>query len=146
MKRKLITTTAVLTGLFAVTVPARADRLGFQFGVAGGNGYFSVGFDGGHGHKHHRYENHGRHRPRHYVRAGFGAPIRQIVRHSHPPVVHTCAKIPVYKDIWVEPVYRKAFDGYDACGRPRYRSVVVKPGYYRTVVSHYACHCGLTHR
>ena len=120
MKRKLITTTALLVGLFAVTLPARADRLGFQFGLAGGNGFFRVGYDSGHGHKHHNYGKHDGHRPRHHAgRAHFGTPIRQIVRHSHRPAVHTCVKVPVYKDVWVEPVYRKAFDGYDTCGRPR---------------------------
>lgn len=159
MKRKLITTTALLVGLFAVTLPARADRLGFQIGVAGGNGYFRVGYDSGRGHgkhsrykKEHRQEKHSKYdrrdryrRHRHSRRVRFGTPIRQHVRQGHRPAVHTCIKRPVYKDVWVPPVYRKAFDGRDPCGRPRYRSVLVKPGYYRTVVSHYACGCARRH-
>jgi len=52
----------------------------------------------------------------------------------------------VYKRVWVEPVYRTVFDGRDAYGRPRYRSVMVKPGHHRTVLSHYRCHCGVTYR
>ncbi len=149
MKRKLITTTALFVGLFAVTLPVRADRFGFQFGVAGGNGYFRVGYNSGRHHKRHKHEEkhyrtdrHGRGR----IRLGFGRPFRHSVRHGHRSAVHTCVKTPVYKRVWVEPVYRTAFDGRDACGRPRYRSVMVKPGHYRTVLSHYRCHCGATYR
>ena len=151
MKRKLITTTALFVGLFAVTLPARADRLGFQFGVAGGNGYFRVGYDSGRGRKRHTFEKHReRHarqvRYRNSKRVGLGRPFRQSVRHGHRSAVHTCVETPVYKRVWVEPVYRTAFDGRDACGRPRYRSVMVKSGHYRTVLSHYRRHCGATYR
>ncbi len=150
MKRKLITTTALFVGLFAVTLPARADRIGFQFGVAGGNGYFRIGFDSGRHHKRHSVEKHreryARQVRRNSTRVGLGRPFRQSVLHGHRSAVHTCVKTPVYKSVWVEPVYRTEFDGRDACGRPRYRSVMVKPGHYRTVLSHYRCHCGATYR
>ncbi len=150
MKRKLITTTALFVGLFAVTLPARADRIGFQFGVAGGNGYFRVGYDSGRHHKRPTFEKHrerhARQVRRNSTRVGLGRPFRQSVLHGRRSAVHTCVKTPVYKRVWVEPVYRTAFDGRDACGRPRYRSVIVKPGHYRTVLSHYRCHCGLVVR
>ena len=159
MKRKLITTAALFLGLFAVTLPARADRLGFQFGIVGGNGYFRVGYGSGRDHKRHTYEKHhrtdrhskvdrhARRGPfRNSIRVGLGWPTRQHVRHAHRPAVHTCVKTPVYKRVWVEPVYRTVFDGHDARGRPRYRSVMVKRGHHRTVLSHYRCHCGVTYR
>ncbi len=159
MKRKLITTTALLIGLFAVTLPARADRLGFQFGIAGGNGFFRIGYDSGRHHKRHTFEQHrrtdrhsngdrhvGHGRYRSSIRVGLGRPFRQSVHHGHRSAVHTCVKTPVYKRLWVEPVYGTVFAGRDASGRPRYRSVMVKPGHYRTVLSHYRCHCGATYR
>ena len=154
MKRKLITTTALFIGLFAVTLPARADRLGFQFGIAGGNGYFRIGYNSGRDHKRHTFKSHrrtDRHADRHVgyrnsIRVGLGRPFRQSVHHGHRSAVHTCVKTPVYKDVWVAPVYRTVFDGRDARGRPRYRSVTVKPGYYRTFLSHYSCRCGATYR
>ena len=43
--------------------------------------------------------------------------------------------------IWVSPVYRTVFGGYDHCGRAVYRKILTRAGHYRTVFSDH-CSCG----
>lgn len=158
MKRKLLLTTTVLfIGLFAVALPARAERFGVQLGAANGKGFVRVSYNGGRaskrdGESRHRHNvktlrpaPRSKSRP---VRLDRGRHSRSVVygrsfRHVPPRrVVHTCARVPVYTKIWVDPVYTTVYDGRDKCGRPRYRSVLVTPGFFRNVVSHYAYTCG----
>jgi hypothetical protein len=44
---------------------------------------------------------------------------------------------------WVPPVKQKVQVGVDAKGKPIYETKVVKPGYWRTIVS-WSCSCGAT--
>ena len=56
---------------------------------------------------------------------------------SHRWAVH-------YRKVWVPPVYRRVFSGYDHYGCPIYRRVCVRAGYYRKVRAGYRCgSCGI---
>jgi hypothetical protein len=117
MKRSLAVIALAGLGLLGWSSEARADhgRWGFSIGVDGIGASFSFG--GGHRHRYH------------------GS------RHVHR---HVCVRQPIYGQVWVEPVYSSCFAGYDACGRARYRTVLVRAGYYSTVVRGYRCGgCGV---
>jgi hypothetical protein len=43
--------------------------------------------------------------------------------------------------VWVPPVYRTVFAGYDHCGRTVYRERLIRPGYYKIVFTDH-CSCG----
>ena len=43
--------------------------------------------------------------------------------------------------VWVAPVYRRVFCGYEPCGRAIWRNTTIRPGYYRTVFTKH-CSCG----
>ena len=43
--------------------------------------------------------------------------------------------------IWVPPVYRTVFGGYDHCGRAVYRKILTRAGHYRTAFTDH-CSCG----
>ena len=43
--------------------------------------------------------------------------------------------------VWVAPVHRAVFCGYEPCGRAIYREIIIRPGYYRTVFTDH-CTCG----
>lgn len=43
--------------------------------------------------------------------------------------------------VWVAPVRRAVFCGYEPCGRAVYREITIRPGYYRTVFTEH-CACG----
>ena len=43
--------------------------------------------------------------------------------------------------VWVAPVHRTVFSGYEACGRAIYREIIIRPGYFRTVFTEH-CSCG----
>lgn len=151
MKRKLIITTALLVGAFALTVPAKADhrpRFGLQLGFGHGGGYIRVGINGGSGH------HHGPKR-KHQARYEHKRPLRTAIPYARPypgryvsrnHSVHSCVRTPVYRRVWVDPVYRRVFDGFDRWGQRVYRGVLVRSGYFRQVLSHYRCgRCGVTY-
>lgn len=48
------------------------------------------------------------------------------------------------KKVWVSPVYRNKLVGYDKKGRPKYKRVLVKKGYYKTVTAMKCVKCGKT--
>ena len=115
MKRGLVIGALLAATLLGSGSTAIAgDRWSFGFGV--GSGGFHVG--GGYSRGHY---------PRH----------RRIHRHVH-------VRAPVYVQQWVPPVHETVFVGRDHCGRPIYREVCVRRGYYRSVISGYRCHsCGV---
>ncbi|MFP6738898.1 MAG: hypothetical protein VCD34_09175 [Planctomycetota bacterium] len=43
--------------------------------------------------------------------------------------------------VWVAPVHRTVFCGYEPCGRAIYREITIRPGYFRTVFTEH-CSCG----
>ncbi len=148
MKRKLIMTTALLVGAFAFTVPARADhrpRFGLQLGFGHGGGYIRVGINGGSGHHHGPRHKRGSYELKRHLRTAmpYARPYpRRYVSRNHS--AHACVRTPVYRRVWVDPVYRRVFDGFDHHGRRVYRDVLVKNGYFRQVLAHYRCgRCGV---
>jgi len=117
----------------ALLVPSSAFagggfRTGFGFGHSSRHGSVHGGLRLGirrHGHSHHRGRHHRRRVTHHY-------------RSAHH---HTWA--PYYRQVWVAPVYRSTFWGYDAYRRPIYQRVVVRAGYYHNVLSGHRCACGV---
>ena len=65
--------------------------------------------------------------------AGDGTPA--------PPHTHVWVK--QTRKEWVPPVMEKVLVGTDAKGKPIYETRIVKPGYWRPIVS-YSCSCGAT--
>ncbi|MBI4604387.1 MAG: hypothetical protein HY721_20700 [Planctomycetes bacterium] len=114
MKRTLVIGALVLAGLLTFPAAANADHRSRRWGVS-----FGFGFDGAH------------------VDLGYSRH-----RHHHRPV-HVHVRAPIYRQIWVAPVYDTVIAGYDRCGRPSYRTVQVRCGYYDSVVVGYRCSgCG----
>lgn len=106
-----------------------AVRGGVHVGHRGVSGGARVGFDLGRGSVNFGV-NFGSHRGhRGHYRRGPG------YRHHHRRAVRV--RVPVYEKIWVPPVYRTVCHGYDSCGRPIYRQVCIREGYYRTVIKCY---------
>ncbi len=56
------------------------------------------------------------------------------------PVHHHCWRV-VCEQEWVAPLYQTCFAGYDACGRPIYRQMLARAGYWQTV-RYQVCDCG----
>lgn len=54
-----------------------------------------------------------------------------------PHCVRACAVVPVYREVWVPPVYERVVR-WTPYG-PVSRTVLVRPGYYRTVFVGYRC-------
>jgi hypothetical protein len=118
MKRGLFTGAILTAALLGSGSTAMAgDRWSFGFGF--GSGGFHVGGGYAKGHPHHR----------------------RVHRHHRP--VHHHVRVPVYIQEWVPPVHETVYVGRDHCGRPIYREVCVRRGYYRSVISGYRCNsCG----
>jgi len=125
MKRVLLIGTVVLAGLCITAQTAHAGgrgRWGFGFGFGHGGPYVRGGYSSGHHGRHYRRGRHYRHQ-----------------RHHH---VHSRA--PIYDRVWVEPTYHTVHRGYDSCGRPIYRNVIVRRGYYDRSLIGYRCRtCGV---
>ncbi len=111
MKRTLTIVALVLAGLFAFPMTASADHRRGRWGFG-----FGFGFDGG------------------YFQAGYSGGHHQPRRH-----VHVHSRSPIYTRVWVPAVYDTVILGYDHCGRPIHRTVMVRCGYYESVVSGYRC-------
>ena len=109
MKRKLTIASLALLGLFAFPAAVKADHWRPRFNIG-----FGFGFDGG------------------YVRGGYSNGGR-IVRH------HIHARTPIYNRVWVPAVYDNVIIGRDHCGRPICRTVLVRCGYYESVIVGYRC-------
>jgi hypothetical protein len=50
----------------------------------------------------------------------------------------------VARQEWIPPVTSKQITGYDAKGRPIYKEVVVRPGYWKKIYGHRCNVCGKT--
>jgi hypothetical protein len=80
---------------------------------------------------------------------GFAAPDAQAaVRPAasddgKPAPPHTHVWVKQTRKEWVPPVKQTVQVGVDAKGKPVYETKIVKPGYWRTIVS-YSCSCGAT--
>jgi len=110
MKRTILFSALVLAGLSIAAPAARAEpRVRWGFGFGFGSG--GGYFEGrfGHGHRGRGYRGH----------------------------VHV--RVPIYERIWVDPVYDTVCVGRDRCGRPIYRTVLVRPGCYESVIVGYRC-------
>ncbi len=112
MKRALFAVPVVLGVLLFATTPALAGHKHRGWG-------FNFGF-GGHGG---------------WMSASFGGP-----RYHEPIHVHQYA--PVYDRVWVPAQYENVFTGYDHWGRPIFRTICVRAGYYRSVLVGRRCGCG----
>ena len=134
MKLKTIFLGATVIGLSTIAIPAWADggRQGWSFriGVGDRDGYFDVGYR-------HDYRNRGRYR-------------RSWRRHNkwrhHDYSYRRCLECrqPVYKQVWVAPVFERVFVGCDRRGRPIYQRALTRRGYYKSVLSHYTYRvCGV---
>ncbi len=106
----------------STTEAAPAPGFDFDFGIHGRHGGLRIGIGGS------------RYRSR-------GCDKRVYRRHHHRPV-HRHHYRAHYERVWVPPVYRSVFVGYDSCGRARYRNVCVRNGYYRRVLRGHRCSCG----
>jgi hypothetical protein len=63
--------------------------------------------------------------------------------HVYRPV-HVHCPVPVYRQVWVPPVYERVVVGYTRWGEPVRRKVLVSPGYHKTVIVGYTCRsCGV---
>lgn len=60
--------------------------------------------------------------------------------HHHRPVHHHCWRTVCERE-WIPPLYQTCFTGYDRCGRPIYRQVLVRAGCWQTV-RYRVCDCG----
>ncbi len=138
MNRPKLSTAVIVVAVLGIAAPAMADhkpRWGFQIGIGSRGAHVEFGV--GRGRRHVRHYDHG---PR-YRRV-------RHVRHRHRPVYerhcHRHVRRPHYKRVWVAPVYRTVFVGYDDCGRPVYSKIVVRRGYHRRVIDYYDCgSCGV---
>lgn len=113
MRRTLTVAALALSALVAFPAAARADsgrpRWSFGFGFGSNGPYFQGGF-----------------------RVGQEDRCRPARRHVH-------VRAPIYKQVWVPPVYDRVVVGYTECGRPIHRTVMVRCGYYDTVIVGYRC-------
>ena len=117
MKRGLVFGALLAATLLGSGSTALAgDRWGFGFGYGSGGFHVAGGYS-----------------------RGYYPQPRRIYHHVHHHV-----RVPVYVQEWVPPVHETVCVGRDHCGRPIYRQVCVRRGYYRTVVSGYRCDsCGV---
>lgn len=70
------------------------------------------------------------------LRVEFGASCR--------PVHHHCWQTVCERE-WVPPVFERCVVAYDPCGRPVFREVMVRAGYW-TTVQYRVCGCGQRQR
>lgn len=146
MKRKTILVAALILAFWGVSLPVEAggrSRWGFHF--SGGYGGGSYGF---------HYRNGRRHRRHHYRDRSRRCYSRRLPR-SQPSVLppsaphhyHRHVRYPVYRRVYVEPIYETVCVGYDGYGRPVYDEVFVSHGHYQRVIAHYSCRtCGVNLR
>jgi len=113
MKRLLGLSALVLAGSISFPAVANAGDWGFDIGFRGHRGQASV---------HYRDRDHRRYRERDHRR--YRQHNARRYRHARHYDNHHSSKV------WVAPVYDRVFSGYDHCGNPIYRTVVVRPGYY----------------
>jgi hypothetical protein len=138
MKKTLLFTLALGGSLLLVPSTSHAEPdLRISWGIGGRHGGVSGSFGRGslrHGgfglrRSHHDY---GRYRGS----SRRTVPVRRVRQtHHHHFVAH-------YERVWVAPVYRSVFSGYNSCGHPIYRNVCVRNGYYRQVRRGSRCGCG----
>jgi hypothetical protein len=113
MKRAIPMAALALVSVLAFPVTARADPTRPHWGYGFGFGY------------NHGYFNVG-------VRSRYYAPSR-----------HVHYSVPVYRSVWMPAVYNRVVVGYDHCGRPIFRTVMVRCGHYEQVVVSHRCNgCG----
>ncbi len=118
MKRTSILSVLALVSMVAIPAVARADHWGPRWGVN-----FGFGWHGG----------------------GAAVTFGGCRPAYHPRHVHVHTRRPCYERVWVPPVHESVFAGYDRCGRPIYRRVEVRCGYYRSVlVGHRCSDCGVS--
>ncbi|HVR73661.1 MAG TPA: hypothetical protein VMT52_04990, partial [Planctomycetota bacterium] len=68
-----------------------------------------------------------------YFEAGYNRGARAArVRHVH-------SRVPYYTKVWVPAAHERRIVGYDSCHRPIFRTVCVRPGFYRSVIAGYHC-------
>ncbi len=148
MKRIVLTLAAALVGFGLLAPKASADPPSWGFRIGIGSGGVSIGARVGHGEVRHVAPAH----PVHPVHPG--KLVRQI-RHGRlfphklhrkvvlAPPVHVHHQVPIYQQVWVPPVQSEVFVGYNIFGHPIYKTVVVRAGYYNTVIIGYRCDgCG----
>jgi hypothetical protein len=128
MRRRLLLSAALAASVLGISSSTRADDWGVSFGFGTRGGHVRVNYD-----RHHYRHGHGYGRHSYRVHDGLSL--------SH----HVHVRVPFYEQVWVPPVYETVFCGYDRCGRPRYRQVCVRAGFYRSELSGYRCgSCGVT--
>ena len=119
--------------LFPATSEAHDRRVGIDFGIRGRIGGINLSLRSGRGGSLQGVARGCRNTLHHSYRHRLGLPVRSVHRH------HWVTR---YERVWVPPVYRTVFAGYDACGRPSYRNLCVRAGYYRQAHRGYRCGCG----
>jgi hypothetical protein len=85
------------------------------------------------------------------VRVGIGVGGARVEGRYHRQdryprhLTHRHVATPIHEKVWVPPVHRRVVVGRTAWGAPVFRSVVVRPGYYRLVIVGHRCRqCGCT--
>ena len=134
MKKALLFTLALGGSLLLVPSTSRAEPdLRIDWGIRGRLGGISGSFGRGGFGLRGSHHDHGRYRGS----SCRSAPVRRVrqTHHRHHWVTH-------YERVWVAPVYRSIFSGYNSCGHPIYRRVCVRSGYYRQVRRGSRCGCG----
>lgn len=77
------------------------------------------------------------------LRVGIGCGGVQITLGRRAPTCHSHSWSYSYRRVWEPPVYRQVIAEFDHCGRPIYRRVMVRCGYWRYVRVRSCC-CGLS--